>query len=259
MRLTYRPIIVVIAVLLVCLPVWAQGATESSTTWELLKPGMERRIYYPDEGGGVALMVLRLDPALFDFRVHYQPGARLSTSEWLVSTPGTVAFINANFFNSEQMVVDGLLVSDGQRFGSSYQGFGGRFVVEAGVPRVIVNAEQSYRGERLEQAVEGSPVLVIDGQPNAETYLWWRDSPARRSIVAEDSAGRILLMATAYGGMRLEPLSEFLAGSDLEITNAVNLDGGVSTLLYMQPDAGVSPYLIRAVEPVPAILAVYPR
>lgn len=242
--------------MLFSLPALAQ---QTETEWETIRPGMERRVYLPDDSPGVSLMALRIDPARYEFRAHYTPGERLSSGQWLLTTPGAVAFINANFFNSERMIVDGLLVSDGRRYGSAYQGYGGMFTVRDGEAHVTLNAEQPYRGAALDQAVEGSPALVLAGDPNPQSDLWWRDEQARRTVIAEDSEGRILFIITAYGGSYLEPLSQFLAAADMDIVNAVNLDGGVSTTLYMQPEAGTSPYLITAVEPVAAILAVYPR
>jgi len=76
-------------------------------------------------------------------------------------------------------------------------------------------------------------------------------------VIAQDDQGRILMMVTAYGGARLQDLSTYLAQSDLNVVNAFNLDGGVSTMMYIAAQETTPPYMVAAQEPVPAILAIY--
>jgi exopolysaccharide biosynthesis protein len=84
------------------------------------------------------------------------------------------------------------------------------------------------------------------------------DRVARRTVVGQDVQGRIILIATPLVGMELARLSDYLASTNLEIANAFNLDGGGSTMMYVAPGQG-GPYVLNSFDPVPAVLAVYPR
>jgi Trk K+ transport system NAD-binding subunit len=61
-------------------------------------------------------------------------------------------------------------------------------------------------------------------------------------------------MVTPIFGPSLSDLSRFLAESDLGLVNAFNLDGGRSTMIDV-PDSNTT---IRALDRVPAVLAIYP-
>jgi len=62
-------------------------------------------------------------------------------------------------------------------------------------------------------------------------------------------------MVTPLLGPTLLDLSAFLAQSDMDLVNAFNLDGGGSTMMVIAPED----YLIASRDPVPAVLAIYPR
>jgi hypothetical protein len=254
--------IVLLAACLLCGCVQPPAQTPSSGTgvpnttqvWETLAPGLERRIYRPHGDNFLTeILVLRVDPALYTFRVRYHPGQPLNVRGWRDAIPGVTAFVNANFFDENHQVL-GLLVSDGIAYGAPYNGYGGMFQVQDGQPRVRSNIIEPYAGESLEQVAQGFPVLVANGAAAYSNVN--RDSLARRTVVAQDSSGRILLMVTPLVGMTLVELSNYLLTTDLGIVNAVNLDGGGSTMLYVSAGAG---YMLSSFDPVPAVLAVYSR
>jgi hypothetical protein len=200
------------------------------------------------------ILVLRIDPSLYTFRVHYRPGQPVNVRGWRDTLPEAVAFVNANFFDTDDNVL-GLLVADGTVFGTPFNGYGGMFQVQNGQPRVRSNSLEPYSGEALEQVAQGFPVLMANG---VQAYSSARsDTPARRTIVAQDAAGRILLMVTPLVGMTLVELSEYLPTTDLELMIAVNLDGGGSTMMALNPP-GVE-FVLPSFDPVPSVLAVYLR
>lgn len=233
-------------------PLSATSAPNLTQTWETLAPGLERRIYRPHGDNFLTeILVLRVDPTMATFRVHYRPGQPLNVRGWRDALPGVVAFVNANFFDANQQAL-GLLVSDGAAYGAPYNGFGGMFQVQNGQPRVRSNILEPYAGEALEQVAQGFPVLVANGTAGYDNIN--RDSLARRTMVAQDTSGRILLLVTPLVGMTLVELSNYLPTTDLGIVNAVNLDGGGSTMMYVNMG-----YLLSSFDPVPAVLAVYAR
>jgi uncharacterized protein YigE (DUF2233 family) len=225
-------------------------------TWQILSPGLEQRTYLPPPENEVTKITgLRIDPAHFTFRVHYQSGAPLTIRQWAEALPSAVAFINANFFDENDTVL-GLLVADGQVYGSAYSDRGGTFLVQNGQPRVRSNLVEPYAGEPLEQAVQAFPMLMLDGlQSYTDTSP---DRFTRRTVIAQDANGRIVLLVTPLIGLTLLDLSAFLPTTDMNLVNALNLDGGGSTLMYLNA-SGTPEYIVTSLDPVPAVLAVYPR
>ncbi len=222
--------------------------------WQTLAPGLEQRAYQP--GGNVLGQVwaLRIDPALYVFRAHYRPGEPLSQAGWQAELPDAAAFVNANFFHADHTIL-GLLVADSMVYGSSLQGRGGTFQVQNGLPRVRSNIAEPYQGETFEQAVQAFPMLVLNGQT---AYVPTpQERVSRRTVVAQDTQGRILLMVTPLTGLTLEAISAWLPTTDMGIVNALNLDGGGSTMLYASGEG--QPLRLPSFDPVPAVLAVYPR
>ncbi|MBZ0303191.1 MAG: phosphodiester glycosidase family protein [Anaerolineae bacterium] len=231
--------------------------TPDASGWELLAPGLEQRFYQP--GGNLfgQLWALRIDPARYTFRAHYRPGAPLVVAGWQAELPEAVAFVNANFFSPDHTVL-GLLVADGVAYGASYQGRGGTFQVQNSQPRVRSNIAEPYLGELLEQAVQAFPMLTLDGQPIYQP-AGAQERISRRTVVAQDRQGRILLLVTPLAGLTLEALSAYLPETDMDIAHALNLDGGGSTLMLVRPPGSTSPLSLPSFDPVPAVLAVYAR
>lgn len=224
-------------------------------TWEILAPGLERRIYSP--GGDYSLtqfVALRIDPTLYTFRAHYRPGQPLNLQGWRDNLPGAVAFVNANFFDPQGNTL-GLIITDGVVYGQPFPGYGGMLQVQNGQVRVRSNIVEPYSGEALEQAVQAFPVLVTNGQAS---YANTRgDRISRRTVVGQDSAGRIILMvSSSFVGMRLVDLSNYLPTTDLDLVTAVNLDGGGSSMMAINVP---SQFQVPSFDAVPAVLAVYMR
>jgi exopolysaccharide biosynthesis protein len=230
--------------------------TTPNNGWQTTAPGLERRNYDPDPLNPVTRMVaLRIDPAQYTFRAHYQPGQAYSTTEWAMALPQAIAFVNANFFDPSDVAL-GLLVADGMVYGHSYTDRGGTFLVENGQPRIRANQREPYQGEPLEQAVQAFPMLVLDGLAAFDADV--QDRSTRRTIIAEDSSGRIIILATPVLGLTLRDLSAYLPTTDMNIVTAFNLDGGRSTMMVLN-NAGLSETIVGSIDAVPAVLAVYPR
>ncbi|MBE0689351.1 MAG: phosphodiester glycosidase family protein [Anaerolineae bacterium] len=225
-----------------------------SGDWEILAPGLERRAYSPPNNNFGALIALRIDPTLYTLRAHYQPGSPLTVDEWRNTLPGAAAFINANFFDPQHVAL-GLVIADGIAYGQSFADRGGMLQVQNGMPRVRSLLSEPYFVEPLEQAVQAFPMLVTGGQVAFNNTSG--DRVSRRTVAAQDTQGRIILLATPLLGITLTDLAAYLPTTDMEIINAVNLDGGGSTMMYIGP--GSTPYTLASFDPVPVVLAVYPR
>ncbi|MEL6149773.1 MAG: phosphodiester glycosidase family protein [Chloroflexota bacterium] len=226
----------------------------ASSGWVTLQPGIEERILRPPNSFFAQLVAIRIDPQQVDFRVHYRPGDPLFADDWRTELPDAAVIINSNFFDGADRVT-GTLFADGVQHGTPYRRRGGTFYVQNGVPGIQSNLVQPYADERYDQAVQAFPMLVTDGQ---QSYFDTRaDRPTRRTVIALDEQGRVIVIVTSFGGITLIDLSAYLPTTDLDIVNALNLDGGGSTLMDVQ--AGESTRSVPSFDPVPAVVAVYPR
>lgn len=223
-----------------------------SSGWTDIFPGMawrEARVVLAD-GFEERLSLFRLDPALNEFRVLYSPAQPAFISAW--DSTARLIF-NAGFFDENNAAL-GLLVSRGQTFGQSFTGFGGMFQVTSdGVARVRSLVAEPYQpGEALEQAVQGFPMLL---RPDGTVYADTGDARARRTVIGQDTTGNIVLIIVPHETFTLAELAGWLAAEpDLNLTVALNLDGGGSTGYYAGPN-NIVPSYVR----LPAVVAVYGR
>jgi len=234
--------------------------TPSDSGWLSLDPGLDRReivVPFYDLGFAERLILFRIDPSSFTFRVRYSPGFPRYVSEWDPSTtlragPTTARLVfNAGFFDENNAAL-GLLVSDGQSFGASYRDLGGMFAVVEGRPSIRSLIFQPYELiEPLEQAVQSFPTLIY---PDGSPFDKEDNVRARRTALGQDAAGRVYLVIAPHNAFTLAELAAWLHASDLGLTIALNLDGGGST------GYSAGRYdKIDSLVPIPAVIAVYPR
>jgi len=228
--------------------------TTPAPVWDVIAPGLERLNLRPNNSALVSFIVLRIDPARYAFRAHYQPGEARSVVGWRDALPDAAALINANFFDRDNRIL-GLLIADGVIHGQSYRDRGGMFAVDAdGAVSVRALIPAPYQGEAYTQAVQAFPVLVAHGEPAFTNTRG--DGLSRRTVIAVDDDGYVLwIVSSSLIGLRLTELSAYLPTANLGIVDAFNLDGGGSTLLYIAPDDTTIP----SFDAVPAVLAIYPK
>lgn len=239
----------------------APGATplgaQYDGEWKPAMPGVEYQLaeVTVNERKELVLMA-RIDPSQSNLRVHYDPSRPRSVRDWQIETQAGL-IINGGFFNDKNQAT-GLVIADGAPAGKSYRGFGGMFSVgQDGAPAVQWLRDVPYRAEdAIVQAVQGFPMLVVNGErieamdDNGERN--------RRSFVALDAQGRVLLGVTQMAQWTLTDLANYLAGTEsLGVVNALNLDGGASSGLWMAGSLeGVS---MNSFDPVPAVVSVTPK
>jgi len=238
----------------VTLPPTATPLQPTDSGWMRVEAGIElRRMRVLHRGMLTPVAIVRLDPALVHFHAGYAPAQPQGMAGWCAQE-GLVAAINGGFFD-EQYAATALVISGGTPYGSSYQGQGGMFAVDtAGQVSLRYLAEQPYQpGEPLREAIQSWPMLVLPGGRVGYSNPH-QGEPARRSVLALDRAGRVLLMVFPGNAFTLHELGAWLLASDMEIDAALNLDGGSSTGMCVQ--GGGQQERIDAFSPLPIVLMV---
>jgi len=228
--------------------------------WNPLANGVQWRqlSFRASDGSTVFLVVARIDPKTTDIKVKYQPGQAKSIQDWRTALPGTVLIVNASFFDQNNNAI-GLVAVDGNLRGRSIpRSDAGMVLVRSGQIKLRSLYLEPYNNtEYFEQAVQAFPVLVAYGQAAPAFDEDLSRVSARRTVIAQDKQGRLLVLVTPFSSVKLTDLAAWLAVSGLNIDMALNMDGGSSTSMYLAT-GGPSQYT-QGFSPVPVVLAVYPR
>ena len=232
----------------------APTSTHPLNVWIQAAPGVEIRYEHwkspgPDED---TIIITRFDLHRIHLKVKYQPSQPLTLSDWMAQEHAT-AIINGGYFDAHNKAT-GLVDSDGQAYGTSYDSFGGMLSVDMqGNVSLRSLRQQPYdpNNEQLQQATQSSPMLVVNGR---RTQFNANDVSQRRSVVAMDKQGHLLLIASPVEAFTLDELADLLVSSDLAIDTALNLDGGSSTGLYV--NAGSRHVAIDSLTALPIVIVL---
>ena len=231
--------------------------TISEAGWSLLQPGLERRVIdiYSQRQRVEALHIWRLDQKSFRLDVAYDSLPK-SLDAWQRETNAAIV-VNGGYYSivDERYFPDGLTIVNGQATGRSFNR-GGMLAIQENHAELRWLAEEPYNpSEALRAALQSFPILVEPGGQFGFGAERDNHAQARRTVIAQDKAGRILLMVAPQGYFTLHQLSLYLTESDLNLDIAVNLDGGGSTgILVANPHELISP-----TRPIPFVILIYPR
>lgn len=247
--------------------------------WRTLRAGMEFCTLRGDpycRQGSSEIAVLRLDPSSVRLRVHHfsrdPDGAPLSIVEWQRHT-GALAVFNAGQYYPDLSYM-GLLVCDGVRVSKRlHPEFKGALVAAPVAPSS--GHEPAARildldHDPLDPASPGwrqvaQSFMLFDrgGQPRIRKT----DLVANRTVVGQDSKGRILVI-TSEGGYTLWDFARLLQKSALDLSHAMAMDGGYEAELCVNvppfhyasfgrwQGKGDAPDAPGARVPLPAVITV---
>lgn len=211
---------------------------------------------------GNSILLARIDPSAVLFRVYYRASKPRIVQDWLKEFPGAALIVNANFYRSRGRPLG--LVMIGNKLVSLPSGRPGAgiFQVKGEVPQVgLLSKEQvlsNQAAREYTEAVEGYPLLIEGGQPISTMADYDARSRARRTVIAQDGAGRILIVVTTPVEVTLSEMTGWLLTSGLNVVTALNLDGGFSSQMII-PASGDQPELASGIVGVPVVLVVYSR
>jgi Phosphodiester glycosidase len=221
---------------------WTTAAP--AATWRTLHPGLRYAVVSPWPNSRVHVLQLDLREPRLRLQVS-PPHTRGMTMDRLAQDSQVLASINASFFG-RQHVPRGLTVSNGVPWDDV-------FLPETS-PALACDRAQRCRMHfsppaappaRWFNAVAGTPRLVRDGvariaaDDDSCTSLCARTHP--RTTVGLDASGHTLTWVLAEGrrgpvvGLALAPLAQWMVG--MGVHNAINLDGGGSSTLWLQGQA----------------------
>lgn len=281
-----RPRPGLIAVCVLAIGLWATGGSAgveaADLVWERMTSGMMAALWDPAPACPEIspLLMIEIDPERFRFSVHQFRDAGLAApptiTDWQRQTGGYVLF-NAGLFREDYSYL-GLLMTEGRSLGSKrHHSWQGVFAAEPTEPaqrkaRVLDLAFDPFPAESRQfsyrEAAQSLMLLDRTGKPRVRPT----GKRAHQTIVAEDGAGRILILKSA-GPVALYGLAECLRDALPNIRQAMAMDGGSSSdiiaspeLLSLVPDRGKKPEWRSLLEGqathhigLPAVIAVLPR
>ena len=228
--------------------------------WIPLQTGLEKRLInlYDETSGSLweTIYLLRLDPAHFRFDVGYEAGNSKLLAAWQEES-GAMVVVNGGFFTAEQ-IATALVITNGSAQGESYVGFGGMIGLAEEQLTIQDLARNRYTGSEGYQAgMQSFPMLVLPGGQIGFPADKESGRRARRTVIAQDRDGAVLLLITPRGGFTLHQLSRYLVESDLNLDVALNLDGGPSSGILLTQAGTVEGF--GAYTGIPLVLLVYPK
>lgn len=257
---------------------WAAGAEEWGHTeikWQPLGRGLSftKVEVLREEEGVTTLAVVKIDPGANTFRVfHHSPQ---SITAWQQELKAVVVF-NASYYYRDGTPC-GLVITDGKPLGPWRNArMRGMFVAEPkglspDLPRATILdlTRDTITPQKLpwSQGVQSFPLLL---DANERIRVHRSDKTARRSVIATDRQGNILVFNTNSGYFALYDLAQFLKESAFEVETALNLDGGTEAQLYIKTkdfeyfsphawETQLGTLLDRKEFQLPTVVAVFPR
>ena len=172
------------------------------------------------------LHLTRIDPKKFKFEVHTAPEGARELADWMKHT-GAAMIVNGGYFARDGKPATPVIARGQAQGPKAYGTKHGAFIVTAKGPSVQDLArtrwQTAFRG--ASDAMVSFPMLIgADGHSRAHN-----SNPllvANRSFIGQDSAGRIVIGTTKTAYFSLDRFATFLAGAGLDLTRALNLDGG---------------------------------
>jgi Phosphodiester glycosidase len=204
----------------------APAAQPGDFAWQSVAPGFEIGDLPVSASDRIVdhVLLARIDPTRFRFVLRNAPDGDRNLDDWMAQL-GAALVVNGSYF-TRSGEPDTPVLSDGVPLGPhSYDAKAGAFVAGDGFAGIRDLAGEDWRTAfgRADNAVVSFPLLVADGENRVKRKSNWL---ANRSFVAEDSAGRILIGTTTDAFFSLDRLAQFLLQAPLDLTLALNLDGG---------------------------------
>jgi hypothetical protein len=203
-------------------------AAPGTLAWKEIDNGFEvAELPVMANGGEVDRILLnRIDPARFRFVVRNAADGTMGLDEWEHALPKAVLIVNGSYYDLKGKPATPF-ISEGEILGPrSYDAKAGAFVAGKNTAGIRDLSQQGWQAAfaGAANAMVSYPLLIgDDGQTHVSVKSRWL---ANRTFVGQDRLGRIVIGTTKEAFFSLDRFAEFLQNSPLELTTALNLDGG---------------------------------
>ncbi len=216
-------------------PVWLRIAMQDAVPvpvmdalqWVERAPGFESSEADLRVGDQVIdhLVLVRVDPARYQFAVHWDPTGSRTAEDWQANMQAAVV-VNGSYFGQDFTPLTPLRVQGKNAGPASYESTHGALVINGSQVDIIDLNDRDVHATiaAWPDAMVSYPLLIDpQGKNRATENRHWL---AARNFVAIDRAGRVVLGTTETGFFTIYRLGEFLRQAPLDLRVALNLDGG---------------------------------
>ncbi|MEA2757265.1 MAG: hypothetical protein QOJ54_3554 [Aliidongia sp.] len=203
------------------------AATPGPLAWRTVADGFEvAELSAIIEGSEVdRILLARIDPAHFRFIVRNAPAGNRELGDWMQKL-GAALVINGSYFSRHGTPTTPFLSAGIDLGPSDYAGSHGAFVASGAETAIHDLAGEDWQTafKGADDALVSYPLLIgNDGVSRAGADTGWL---ANRSFVGQDKDGRLVFGTTEDAFFSLARLADFLHSAPLDLTLALNLDGG---------------------------------
>ncbi len=216
---------------------WETEAIANGVTWKSYRGDdlFDARL-------SINLIEVDLEHASLQFKIAHVSDTLTKTSEF-AENHGAIAAVNGSFFNMDTggsvvfLKVDGEVISDGAVGQNPYTENGAIGWGEDGTPRILQKPDDGWHTADLSNMMSSGPLLVYRNEAGNFNNDPFNQNRHPRTAVAITNKNQLIMVAVdgrsfqSYG-MTIPELTQFL--QELGATNALNLDGGGSTSMWIR-------------------------
>lgn len=235
---------------------WGEADHVLQPGWEQVQPGLdmaELSFLRPPDPRGVDILLVRVDPARWQFRVYGRDDWSRGSVSALANEAGLAFAVNGPYFAEDGPL--GLVVSDGVFRNRQGSRRAAHFLVDepGTLPRIVNERGTDVTGVR--EGFQGFPSIMT----GRKTYSYLRTGGRgfdvqvvdRRTAACTTASGEMIFLTTDtwIGGLSLSELATVMGA--LGCVDAMAFDGGASTGMWIDGKSEV-----RGLDEVPVIVGV---
>lgn len=219
--------------------------------WTEILPDIHLKQQLVTVGNGTELLsIVRFDPATTPFKIAVSEGNPKTLDQWKTELGASVV-INASYFDESYNLTTRTVV-DGESFGPLLTGKTGILRSVDGQQWTISKTADVQKNTTPTFSVQSYPLLIHNGAVN---FTEGSGDTGQRTVVAMDTSGSMYWIIAEYGVTSLNELSLLLdTDLNIDISEALNLDGGSSTGLIISETEDITYY--NSAVAVPAVLYI---
>lgn len=202
----------------------------NANNWQIIAPGIE---YQDINQNNIVnlnhIHVFRIDLQYNKFRLGLAKNLHEESSfvDVYAKKYNSIIAINGGFFDKSFRPL-GLRISDNHQFNTlKYISWWGVFTINNNKPK-ITNARDFNKNLNVNFAVQSGPRLIISG-----VIPKLKPGYAERTALGITSDDKVIILVTQNNPMSTTSLAKLMSSPPLSCANALNLDGGSSSQIFV--------------------------